>query len=109
MKPMDRRQFLTAAGVASAALAQGSPAKIKTGILCIQHSHLSEKLKVMHNNPDFEVVAACEPDEGTRSGKGASPLLQGLKWVSLDDMLSDTSLDLIAYGPKIRLSPCAGH
>jgi predicted dehydrogenase len=99
---MDRRQFLTAAGLASAALSQGSPAKIRTGILCIQHSHLSEKLKVMHNNSDFELVSVCEPDQATRSAKGAMPLLQGLKWVSLDDMLSDKSLDLIVFEGEVK-------
>ena len=50
-----RREFLAATGVAmgSAAGGQEGPRKIRTGILGVQHSHLSEKLKDMYNNADY--------------------------------------------------------
>ena len=103
MRPIDRRQFLTAAGgAASAALAQAAPAKIRTGILGIQHSHLSEKLKVMRANADYEVAAICEPDEETRRAKGASALFEGLRWGSMDAMLADRSLDLIVFEGEVK-------
>src|SRR5438874_2639637 len=103
MRTIDRRQFLTAAGAAaSAALGQAAPGRIRTGILCIQHSHLSEKLKVMHNNPDYDVVAVCEPDEATRRAKGGNPMFEHLRWVSMDDMLGDKSLDLIVFEGEVK-------
>jgi predicted dehydrogenase len=103
MKAIDRRQFLTAAGtVASAALAETAKNKIRTGILCIQHSHLNEKLKVMRNNPDYELVSVCEPDGATRRSKGANPALEHLRWISIDDMLGDKSLDLIVFEGEVK-------
>lgn len=104
MTQIDRRQFLAAAGggVASAALGQTVPTKIRVGILCIQHSHLNEKLQAMNNNPDYDVVCACEPDVATRRQKDGNPLLQRLRWVSMDDMLSDKSVDLIVFEGEVK-------
>src|SRR5690348_3395541 len=99
MTHIDRRHFLGAAGagVASAALGATTPSKIRVGILCIQHSHLNEKLKAMANNPDYELVSVCEPDAATKRSKGDNPLLQRLRWVSMDEMLGDKSIDLIVF------------
>jgi predicted dehydrogenase len=104
MADMNRRNFLAAAstGVASRALAATAPGKIRVGILCIQHSHLNEKLKAMYNNADYEVVSVCEPDEETKRSKGSNPLLQRLRWVGMDDMLSDKSLDLIVFEGEVK-------
>ena len=101
---MERRRFLAAAGasLASGALAQRNQSKIRTGILCIQHSHLTEKLKVMHDNPAYELVAACEPEPATRRERGNHPLLQPLRWISMDEMLADPTLDLIVFEGEVR-------
>lgn len=92
MPYLDRRQFLAAAGAGLSP--QG---KIRTGILGIQHSHLPPKLEAMYNNPDYEVVSVCEPDETTRRENGNNPLFSRLRWVGMDGMLDDKSLDLIVF------------
>jgi len=100
---IDRRHFLgAAAGAASVALAATGPARIRVGILCIQHSHLREKLKAMTNNPDYELVSVCEPDEATRRTKGANPLLEKLRWVPMDEMLADKSIDLVVFEGEVK-------
>ena len=104
MTHIHRRHFLAAAGasVASAALGDTVPSKIRVGILCIQHSHLNEKLKVMTSNSDYELVSVCEPDEATKRSKGGNPLLQRLRWVSMDELLGDKSIDLIVFEGEVK-------
>jgi predicted dehydrogenase len=104
MTQIDRRQFLAAAGVGagSAALGQTVSTKIRVGILCIQHSHLNEKLQAMYNNPDYDVVSVCEPEEATRRERGNHPLLKRLRWVSIDDMLGDKSVDLVVFEGEVK-------
>src|ERR1700694_3599509 len=105
LKPIDRRQFLTATGAAmtsGAARGQNVPGKIRTGILGIQHSHLNEKLKAMYNNPAYEVVAVCEPDEDTKKEHGDNPLLSRLRWAGMDEILGDKSIDLIVFEGVVK-------
>src|SRR5262249_18837778 len=40
--------------------------------------------------------------EAIRRAKGASPLFQGLRWLSMDDMLGDKSLDLVVFEGEVR-------
>lgn len=92
-----RRQLLLATG----ALAFGAP-KVRVGVLGIQHSHLNGKLQAMGPGTAFELVSVCEPDEAVRRAKGAQPLLQGLRWTSVDQMLDDKSLDLIVFEGAVK-------
>ena len=96
---INRRHFLgaTSAGVASVALGSTVSTKIRVGILCIQHSHLNEKLKALSNSSDYDVVSVCEPDEATRRSKGSNPFLERLRWVTLDELLGDKSTELIVF------------
>lgn len=98
---MKRRDFLmtTAAGALSASAA---PKKIRTGILGVQHSHLTGKLQAMRDHPAYELVAVCEPDAPTRARREGHELLRSLSWVSLDELLGDSSLDLIVFEGEVK-------
>lgn len=102
MTPIGRRRFLAAMGAGSAALGQALPGKIRVGILGIQHSHLTEKLNVMSHNPDYELVAVCEPDEATRAQKSKHPVLERLRWTSIDELLGDKSIHLIVFEGEVK-------
>jgi predicted dehydrogenase len=104
MQEWKRRRFIAAAGGAIAARAQpGAPArKISTAILGIQHSHLIGKLEAMYSNPDYEVVAYCEPDEATRRRLGGHELLRRLPAISLEEMLADKLLDLVVFEGEVK-------
>jgi hypothetical protein len=86
MKQINRRRFLSAAeaGLGSAAAGAAVPHKIRTGILCIQHSHLHQKLDAMYRNSTYDVVSVCEPDEATRRESGSHPLVQRLRCREID-------------------------
>jgi predicted dehydrogenase len=49
----------------------------------------------MRESPDFQVVAACEPDPTARAAAQKNPLYQGIQWVSEQQLLADASLQLI--------------
>ncbi|NUN00515.1 MAG: hypothetical protein HUU41_05335, partial [Bryobacteraceae bacterium] len=53
MKQIHRRDFLagTVAAFGPAAHTAGAQRKVRTGILGIQHSHLTGKLDAMYKNP----------------------------------------------------------
>ncbi|MBI4909367.1 MAG: Gfo/Idh/MocA family oxidoreductase [Acidobacteria bacterium] len=94
-----RRVFLAAS--AAAGVMQGQK-KVRTGILGIQHSHLAGKLQAMNGNPAFEVVSVCEPAAGTRKAKSGDAQLTRLRWVSMEEMLADRSLDLIVFEGEVK-------
>src|SRR5262245_45173718 len=93
----DRRDFLRYASAAALAplAARSAINVIRVGILGTQHSHLSGKLKAMQNSPDYEVVSVSEPDADVAAKARSSPLYQGLKWVSQEELLGDRSLQVI--------------
>lgn len=100
---INRRSLLIAGGASLLSpLASAAQGKIRTGILGIQHSHLPGKLKAMRENPDYEVAAICEPNEAIRKQRADNPLFQDLKWVSLEDLLGDKSIDLIVFEGEVK-------
>jgi predicted dehydrogenase len=94
---MERRKFLHYAGAGSLASlsAQGAPKVIRAGILGTQHSHTTGKLEAMKNSPDYEVAGVCENDKAARERAQENPRFKGLKWMSEEQMLADSSIHLI--------------
>jgi len=95
---MNRRQLLLATGAFCASAAP----KVRVGVLGIQHSHLSGKLQAMGPGSAFELVSVCEPDPAIRAAKGKQPLLESLRWTTVDDMLGDKSLDLVVFEGAVK-------
>ena len=102
MQPIHRRGFLRYAGAtAVSAAAAGSISVVRAGILGTQHSHVRGKLSAMKNSPDYQVVAACEPNAQARVKNGADPLFQGVRWVSEEELLGDPSIHLIVVECRV--------
>jgi predicted dehydrogenase len=97
---LDRRSFIAATG--AAALSPGETQKIRTGILGVQHSHLSGKLQAMLDHPAYEVAAAAEPDEATRRMHQNDALLKPLQWVTPEQMIADPALKLIVFEGEVK-------
>lgn len=102
MRPLDRRDFFRTAGAALAATSEAAPTtgKIRVGILGTQHGHLRGKLAAMRDSPDYEVVSVCEHDREVQKKQASDPLFRGLKWVSEEDLLGDSSLRLVVVECK---------
>ena len=109
MKAIERRDFLRTAGAAvvaasntaAGAVASRAPINraIRAGIYGTQHGHLHGKLKAMLDSPDYEVTGIYEPVPEARERLKNDPrykdLIQGIPWVSEDQLLGDSSIDLI--------------
>lgn len=94
---MERRSFLqqTGAALLAGAAAAEAATRVRTGMLGTRHSHFGGKLKAMLDNPDYEVVSIAEPDAGARDALQKDPRLKGVRFVPEQDLLRDTSLQLI--------------
>jgi predicted dehydrogenase len=87
---MNRREFLSAAATATAALsmppsltAAEAPRRIPIGFLGATYSHAPDKIKLAMNSPDWEFVGAC--DESAAGRQTCAKL--GAKVVSQSDLL----------------------
>jgi predicted dehydrogenase len=49
----------------------------------------------MLDSPDYQVVCVCENDPAARKQRQGEASFQGLKWVSEDDLLGDSSIQLV--------------
>jgi predicted dehydrogenase len=78
----------------SLAVAEG-PRKIKLGFLGTAHSHFGEKLKVVRESTDFELVGLCEEEE-TQRAKGPA----GAQWLSAGKLFADA--EVIAVESRVK-------
>jgi predicted dehydrogenase len=100
---MNRRLFLRtsitgAAAVGINAFAAGavSPApKIKLGFLGTAHSHFKEKLKVVHESPDFSLIGLCEEDQAVRA-KGPADA----RWITREALFAVAEVIVIESAVK---------
>ncbi len=93
---MNRRELLGIVPVAVGAAAQEkTPGRIRAALLGTQHSHAIAKLKILQGSPDYEVVCVCEPDAAVRAGMEKDAAYRGLNWVSEDQLLGDSSIQLV--------------
>lgn len=98
MQEIKRRDFLYATGAAVAAgsiLGRGADRKIRVGVWGTKHGHVNGKLRTLLDSPDYEVVAVHEPDEAARLKRKDDPLFQGLRWVSEEELLQDSSIEVV--------------
>jgi predicted dehydrogenase len=92
----NRRELFVAGGaMLLQGAARGAAGSIRTGMLGTRHSHTIGKLKAMQDSPDYEVVAACEPDSAARARAQTDPRFKGLRWVSEEELLADSSIRLV--------------
>src|SRR5437899_4467360 len=98
---LSRRTFCSL--VAAAARPDGTP--IRAAFLGTGHAHALAKILALRSRPEFELAGICQPDA---DGPGEGEVLQGVRWLSLDELLKDSSIQLVSGGisrpaqPQIR-------
>jgi len=80
---MNRRTFL-AAGLGSS-LARDVSRKLRIGVLGAVHAHAEEKIPVLGESPDWDLIGVCEEDDQVRRQYSAS----GVRILSQADLLSE--------------------
>ncbi len=99
--PITRRHTLKT--VAAAALtpfaggfAADIPAKIRIGQLGTSHAHASGKIDALHSLTDlYEVVGVAEPIAGRQAVAEKQKSYAGMKWLTEEALLSDTSVKAV--------------
>jgi predicted dehydrogenase len=101
-----RRSFIQTA-VTSALIAQGvsgnSPhdEKIRIGQIGVGHGHAT-KLSVYRSLPDYEVVGIVEPNEKLREQAMRQSAFQGLKWLTMEQLLETQKLDAVLVETEVK-------
>jgi len=110
---MNRREFITVSTALPAALAlartaHAAPRRIRCGMLGIDHAHGLDVFEVLSKSNDFELAGICEPDDSVRQQFAAMPRLKDVKWMSMEEVQADTTLQMIAVESAVpRLLPLA--
>ena len=97
---MDRRTFIAGALVPLAASGAVWPSgrKVRIGFLGGSHSHASGKVKLALKSSELEIVGMWEEDAGLKEKYSK----MGVRLVSLEELLGDPSIDVIAVESAVR-------
>lgn len=70
--------------------------KVKVAQIGVAHDHASGFMECVRRLSDvFEVVGVAEPDEANRSKFGGSAVYKDLRWMTVEDILSDSSIEAV--------------
>ena len=57
---------------------------------------------MLRDSPDFELVGVCEPNEQLRREQAEESAYQGVRWLSIREVLDDPSVQLIAVESRVQ-------
>ena len=104
MLTINRRNFLAALALGSAAGALGAESRIRVGQIGTQHSHASGKMEAVRGLPDlYEVVGVAGTD------KGSAKAYEGVPRMSEDALLADPSVQAVLIENRIEDSCAAAQ
>jgi len=102
---MNRREFIGgAAGALLAAQAIGQTAAsspIPCGVLGLGHAHAMDIVKVLRASPDFTLAGVCEPEEAMRTRYANEEALQGVAWLSQEELLGNPDIKMVAVESNV--------
>jgi predicted dehydrogenase len=101
------RREVVALGLSVSARAAGS--KIRAALLGIGHAHAAGKAKVLRESTDFELAGVCEPDGDLRRRLGSHAAYRELPWLSLDQLLHDSSIRMVAVESRVHENVAYGQ
>jgi len=69
---------------------------IRCGLLGAGHAHAMGKLDALRDSSDYELVGVCEPDEAIRTRLRGDERLEGVRWLTQEELLGDGSVAMVA-------------
>jgi predicted dehydrogenase len=92
---MIRSRLTRRAFAALAAVPAASPMlrPIRVAVVGTGHGHAISKIRALRSMPEYELVGVCRPDPSEPSSHEA---LRDVKWISLDEIEADASIELVA-------------
>lgn len=105
-----RRTFLRTSSTALAASVLGFPAvlrgageqRIKIAQIGTGHAHAGGKMETMRASAEYEVIGLTEPDPERRARAEKSKPYEGLRWMSLDELLAVPGLQAVAVETEVK-------
>ena len=96
MSQITRRHAIQAAlaGVAAKTPSHGEEA-IGAAIIGTAHSHAIGHLEAIRESPNYNFVAAAEPDPALLAEARANPRWQGVRWAHVQDILDDPDIGMV--------------
>lgn len=76
-------------------------ARIKYGQVGVGHAH-ANKISVYRRSDDYDVVGVVEPDPELRRRAEQSSTYQGLKWLTLEQLLDDRNVQVVGVETRVR-------
>jgi predicted dehydrogenase len=67
--------------------------KIRVAVIGTTHGHALSKIRALRSMPEYELAGVCRIEPGQPADK---PELRGVEWLPVDQVLSDTSIELVA-------------
>ncbi|MEW6302232.1 MAG: Gfo/Idh/MocA family oxidoreductase [Verrucomicrobiota bacterium] len=104
---MQRRQFLSATGLALTAFpailhAQPAKPKIKIGQIGTAHAHASGKMGAIRSlSEDYEIIGIVEPNEQRRAAAQKNKVYAGLKWLTEEQLFNTKGLQAVAVETEV--------
>lgn len=72
---------------------------VRVAVYGIGHAHALTKIATLRSLPQYEFVGICEPDANQPR---TAQLLNGVRWLTRQEMLDDASIELIAVESHVR-------
>jgi predicted dehydrogenase len=83
-------------GVAARAFAA---APVRAAVIGTAHGHAVSKIRALRRLPGFELAGVCRPDP---EEPDRSDLFPDMRWLSLDEVLGDQSIELVAVETRVE-------
>ena len=93
------RRMLLGGGAAALVSASARTGKIRAAVLGIGHAHAAGKIAALASSADYELVGVWEPDNSLARGQKG---FEQVHWLSLDEILKDSSIELIAVESNVK-------
>ena len=94
-----RRAFCSLAGALVASPGRAVTKPIRVAVLGTGHAHALGKIRTLRALPEFEFAGVCRPDaDEPKDGD----VFQGVRWLSLDELLQDASIELVAVESRVQ-------
>ena len=96
MRTITRRQAVYAAlsGIVTSSSSQAA-AQLGAAIIGTAHSHALGHLEAIRDSEHYRFIAAAEPDPVLLEKAQANPRWQGVRWASVDEILSDDAISMV--------------
>lgn len=106
---LSRRRFLQVAGTTGVLGANPISSeerfpgeRVRVAMLGTGHAHARGKLQVLRQLREYELAGVCEPDEELRHKHRQTEVFAGVRWLELQELLEDKSIELVAIEGLVR-------